>query len=1646
MKKALLALVMSLIIAAAPLHAYGSDTGADGYPTAQDIVFENDAPDADSADLSNDSTSGPSASVSESSDSETYVDETDSDQDVSENDPAVSSSDETENPETPGSEVDDITKSQETEADKKITNDTENTDDTVLAELSVQETEAAAGWTVSDFTYGDYEKELYGCDYTREFTISGKVVTGFSDEGLAKLESNKNLILPSTDTEGNVLVGVGQSAFYDKGLESVTFPTGMMVSYDDTVTHRVTKRGNYVVAESAFAKNNLTEVYLPSGVIAVLPNAFMSNKLQKVTIPRTIWWIETQSFAKNQITHVSFPETTDFQFEMHGMAFADNLIKSVRIPDYTEVINKYTFVLNPGMEECDPKAGEKECSLGGVVYMYTDNLNLKYKDRIHHLDRPTASQKAWHQKLVVIGSSDSSQDPDTLNWSIEDFTVDGTVITGLSESGIAKRALNKNLFIPNYNKAGKPITGIADSDNLSGGLFATADEKFESVRFPGWLKKIGANAFSQAGLKDVVFPAQLEEIGISAFKGNDFSSVILPDTVTALGKEAFASNPALERISLSKGLTEIPDYAFGCDAMEKLTGIDIPDTIIKIGTGAFAGNNFHEINIPSSVTEIASLAFSTKSTFKDECALTLPEGLKTIGFEAFKNKTVKELSLPQSVEALLSDTFKKDTPDGTKTQVYVSTYARYEDKNNFPDSVYHVIIYTGADQWTAEDFTYGSAAEPAQPQNMLTVVTGLTDSGKSKILENTELVIPAADPSGHEVQGVSKNAFNAANDGFDAKLTSVALPENSIFIIGDGAFANNEIRSIDLPEGVFYIATNAFMNNSITSVTLPASLKFIGNMAFGFNQLQSVQLPDKIAVVHKWAFIANPGKEEVTAQDATAEEKAGGIVYMYINDTDPGKDIAHTENTDPDFKSNVQKLISGNIPDEESRWNASDFTYSDDGAVITGLAESGQKKIQTNPNLMLPDESPEGVTITEIGSGITNSRGTFDYIDGENNHFVPTTVKFPSGLKKIGSYAFAAQLDSASGKQNGLISLIIPDTVEEIGTMAFRYVPITSVTVPDSVTTLGTGAFATADIAEVRLTSAVLSSNLTEIPATLFSGQLLTQINIPDGVTTIGSYAFNGCPLISLDLPDSLTSIGNCAFQNHQLSSLDIPSGVVSIGNYAFKSFSEKRERTLSSLKLHEGLSSIGKEAFAGSILKTTDLPQSVTVLDKDAFKENKSGESAGGGKVLLNVINQDQAAGVGNYGKVVTEGSGHIIRCSEKMYGTDWNEFDFTYSSDGTTITGWSESGQKKRLEIHDLILPDTSPSGVVITAISDEAFMIPEAEVSINKYEAISPNGIQTVLFPAGLEKIGDRAFEYNNLKELSFDSTPNLTSIGESTFHGNHLPRVHLPDTVNELGSGAFSMNEITDLRLSANVTVIPQGAFSMNIRLEQISIPDTVTQIGEMAFAGARLTSLTIPSSVTKIERKAFHLHRLKELTIPGTLKEIGESAFEGTFKGTTLKNLVLEEGIEKIGSRAFKEGLLETVALPESLKELGTEPFENNTGKNGDGIVVLTTTNPEHLKFDNAKTHVIRYYSEPAEYAVTKNDGNGQWIKGSAGTVDGIALRSPVSGSAGRSSSANIKKSSPVTSDKSGGKLWLMLMLFGFTGLIAAVIIRRKSRA
>ena len=168
-----------------------------------------------------------------------------------------------------------------------------------------------------------------------------------------------------------------------------------------------------------------------------------------------------------------------------------------------------------------------------------------------------------------------------------------------------------------------------------------------------------------------------------------------------------------------------------------------------------------------------------------------------------------------------------------------------------------------------------------------------------------------------------------------------------------------------------------------------------------------------------------------------------------------------------------------------------------------------------------------------------------------------TKVNIPSGVKKIGYAAFYIC--------SGLQSIDLPNTVTEvdisafegcgnvrrlnlgtglkkIGTAAFRMLSISDLVLPDSLEEIGTGVFQYCR----NLTTIKFPAGMTEIPQQIFeycSG--LKHVNIPNGIKTIGAYAFFDCPNVKfVTVPESLKKIEYHAFdERYQISTVFVGGG-----------------------------------------------------------------------------------------------------------------------------------------------------------------------------------------------------------------------------------------------------------------------------------------------------------------------------------------------------------------------------------------------------------------------------------------------------------------------------------------------------------------------
>ena len=160
-------------------------------------------------------------------------------------------------------------------------------------------------------------------------------------------------------------------------------------------------------------------------------------------------------------------------------------------------------------------------------------------------------------------------------------------------------------------------------------------------------------------------------------------------------------------------------------------------------------------------------------------------------------------------------------------------------------------------------------------------------------------------------------------------------------------------------------------------------------------------------------------------------------------------------------------------------------------------------------------------------------------------------IKLPSGLTRIETSALSnIPLDEVT----------FPNTLQFIGSGAFRYTRIKEAILPESVSQVETYAFA----CNQSLRKVVWPYECTTIEDHCFDGdKQINEFVIPEGITAIGAYAFRDNYNCKYQLPSTIQAIGNFAFEDvDEIEELVLPENTT-IGCGAFQYCSKLKKVTL---------------------------------------------------------------------------------------------------------------------------------------------------------------------------------------------------------------------------------------------------------------------------------------------------------------------------------------------------------------------------------------------------------------------------------------------------------------------------------------------------
>ena len=160
---------------------------------------------------------------------------------------------------------------------------------------------------------------------------------------------------------------------------------------------------------------------------------------------------------------------------------------------------------------------------------------------------------------------------------------------------------------------------------------------------------------------------------------------------------------------------------------------------------------------------------------------------------------------------------------------------------------------------------------------------------------------------------------------------------------------------------------------------------------------------------------------------------------------------------------------------------------------------------------------------------------------------------------------------------------------------------------------------------------------------------------------------------------------------------------------------------------------------------------------------------------------------------------------------------------------------------------------------AIPSELGGRPVVRVGANAFRGCT--SLRSVSLPPTVESVGDGAFSgCSSLASLTLPE--GLRRLGSNAFDGCPLESVTVPASLESTGAhrwagGPFEGSSLRSATLAEGSVRVAPGLFSGCSTLSSVSVPETVTTVGEYAFRGcAGLATLTLPALVSAIGDASF----------------------------------------------------------------------------------------------------------------------------------------------------------------------------------------------
>ena len=722
------------------------------------------------------------------------------------------------------------------------------------------------------------------------------------------------------------------------------------------------------------------------------------------------------------------------------------------------------------------------------------------------------------------------------------------------------------------------------------------------------------------------------------------------------------------------------------------------------------------------------------------------------------------------------------------------------------------------------------------------------------------------------VTHIKDNAFRELTH-----IKTVIIP-NTVISIGYQAFYNCiNLETITLPDSVKEINSSSFKGcDSLEYEIVNGNLLYLGNWLINFLNLEQDSnefiLKDTTIGIYQLSYLSTNNSYAIFPHYLVVPKSVKYINYEALR----GFDVVYLEDDIPaTFIENwdyyVDQVVTGFGRFEIV--NHVRYALLKNGeALVEGLVDD------IHDNVIIESEVE-----SHLVTGITSNAFTHRY-----RNDVLKSIILPQTIRVIEKGAFYGC--------RALKKIIIPESVEVIGSYAIGF-SSTKVFVEAEIAPIGWNKNWNGDNSTMWNFKSFIEDNDIRYAITKddnahvieLVNHLHNDIYIPNiimdtyPVVSIFEYAFTGnLSFETIVISDSVKEIGygsfaQGAFGNSKLTSITLPKYLNRIENSLFY-----YTRTIRDITLPETIESIGDYAFAWSGIENINIPNSVISMGEHVFQQCYRIKEIAIPSSLEKLTSTTFQYADSLYSIEVDEGNAYYSSIDGVLFNKDQTEL-IKYPA-GKPIS-----------EYH---IPST------VTKIGDDAFSISWGAKLNNPY-------LKHIYIPASVETIGFSAFHsMSYLESVHFDSDSFLTYIGAYAFSGcSGLVRLELPNRVRYIGRSAFEYcfnltyintpddilivgydvfngcssltyeiydekliyfndwligivsKDIDNVVLKPTTKVILPGVFSNCNNITHITIPDSVTSIGDHAFYNCNINFIIIPDSVVYLGYHVFYRSRI-----------------------------------------------------------------------------------------------------------------------------------------------------------------------------------------